>query len=107
MDEVIISAVAYVIVAMGIISLAWLRKANQGITDYLISRMFRYLIALSGVAIMFAVWIMISAHTMVIDELSNRYMIALFLVIMFLLISGAALAAKRIGDLYGFAVKEE
>ncbi len=103
MDDVVLAVIIYVIMSMGFISLAWLRKAGRGITDTLISGLFRYLVALTVVAIAFASWILAMSKIGGFGA-DDFYVISIFLVAIFALISGSALAAKRIGELYGFEV---
>jgi len=106
MDDVVLAVIIYLIIAMGFISLAWLRKAGKSITDTLISGLFRYLVALTIVAIVFACWIMALSKMGPLAGQENFYVISIFLVALFALISGSALAAKKIGEMYGFAVDE-
>ena len=103
MDDAILVVIIYLIIAMGFISLAWLRKAGKGITDTLISNLFRYLVALTIVAIVFACWIMVLLKMEKLAGDSNFYVVTIFLVALFALISGSSLAAKRVGEMYGFA----
>lgn len=106
MDDLIFSIILYVIMAMGILSVAWMRSGMKGITDDLLKRLFRRLVALTMIAIVFAAWILISEIS-VGSQTVHRFVISISLVGMFALISGAALSVKKIGDTYGFNVPEK
>lgn len=104
MDDAIFSVIIYVIVSLGLISLAWLRSGMRGITDELLKNLFRYLVALTVIAIVFSLWVLLSEVGKQRDTLTYRFVVSVSLVAIFALISRASLVVKRIGDTYGFEV---
>ncbi len=105
-DTVFMAAFAAVL-AIGAISLYWVMRGMSGITDTLIKKLFSYMlaliIALITVSLVFVIWISISTELMPANKAMGS-LTYLFIVAILALISGAALAAKRIGDVYGFKV---
>jgi hypothetical protein len=106
MDDVALLAVLYLVISMGFISIVWLRRGMVGITDRVIRGLFRSLTAMTTVALIFAIWIFISMRMGTTEEAFYWVITTVSLVAIFALISNAALAAKRIGDLYGFKVED-
>lgn len=102
MDDVVLLGIVYLVISMGFISILWLRRGVAGITDRVISGLFRSLIAMTAVALVFSIWVFVSTKTGVTYESVTL----LLLVAIFALISRAALTAKQIGELYGFKVTD-
>jgi len=105
MDDISFSIIVYVIVSIGLVSLAWLSTGMKKISDKLLKDLFRKLMALTAVAIAFAFWILVSTVQNVEDSM-YRFVMTVSLVAVFGAISGAAMAAKSISDEYGFKVEE-
>jgi len=106
MDDLSFSIIVYVIVSIGLVSVAWLFGGMKKISDRLLKDMFRRLVALTIVTIAFAFWILLST----LQELEGpvyRFTMLISLVAVFATISGAALSAKKICDEYGFNVPEK
>jgi len=95
------------VLAIGALSLYWVMRGMSGITDTLIKKLFSYMlaliIALITVSLVFVIWISISTELLPANRAMGS-LTYLFIVAILALISGAALAAKRIGDVYGFKV---
>ncbi|MBN2518315.1 MAG: hypothetical protein JXB14_05700 [Candidatus Altiarchaeota archaeon] len=91
---------------MGFISVVWLRKGLRSISDNLIRRMFTYLVLLTFVCFIYATWKFILLQNMSSEALIITFTDAIIITSLFALISGAALCAKQIGELYGFKVGE-
>jgi uncharacterized membrane protein len=105
MDDAVFSVIIYVILSMGLLSVAWLRTGMKGITDNLLKELFRYLSALTMVTIAFTIGILF-IEIMSSSGLVYRTVISISLVAIFALISGAARSVKKIGDVYGFNVPD-
>lgn len=105
MDDAVFSIIIYVILTMGLFSMAWFRTGMKGITDKMLKDLFRYLSALTMVTIVFTIGILF-IEIMSASSLVYRTIIAISLVSIFALISGAALSVKKIGDVYGFNVPD-
>lgn len=105
-DTVFMVALAAVL-AIGALSLYWVMRGMSGITDTLIKKLFSFMlaliIALITVSLVFVIWISISTELLPANKAMGS-LTYLFIVAILALISGAALAAKRIGDVYGFKV---
>ena len=106
MSELIFIFVFYLILAMGFISLVWLRKGLIGITDKVIRRLFIYLLLLTLVCFMYAGWKFVWVQNIYTNLWITAFVDAIIITTLFALISGAALCAKQIGELYGFKVSE-
>ncbi len=106
MDDLIFSLILYVVMAMGMLSVAWFRNGMRGITDPLFKSLFRYLTALTILAVIFAIWVLVSGLRQP-ELLTNRFVTSISLVAIFALLSGASLAVKKIGDMYGFKVDND
>jgi len=104
MDEPIFIFVFYLILAMGFISLIWLRRGFISISDKIIRKLFIYLLSLTLVCFIYAGWKFIGIWSMNGESLITTFIDALFITVFFALISGAALCSKQIGELYGFKV---
>lgn len=106
MNEPVFIFVFYLILAMGFISLVWLRKGFVSITDKVIRKLFIYLLLLTLVCFVYAGWKFIWMQNTGVDAWVVTFVDAISITILFALISGAALCAKQIGQLYGFKVPE-
>lgn len=97
------------IATIGIASVFWARRGMSGVTDALILKLFQYTIALiitsMALSLAFVAWIFIS--TELTDKGATTMASYIFLVAILALISGTALAAKKIGDVYGFKVPDK
>jgi len=103
MDEITFSITIYLVISFGIVSLAWIRSARKVISDDLLKRQFRSLSALILVAILFSLLLL----TMGIQEVDGsfyRSVVSISLIALFALITRSALAARKIGEVYGFKV---
>jgi len=98
------------VAAIGVISVAFVRIGIKGITDKMIRSLFNYIMALivslMAVALLFVVWIS-SKGLVNIDQSSSGLITYLFLISIFVLILGSSLAVKKIGDMYGFRIKDK
>lgn len=105
-DTVFMAAFAAVL-AIGALSIYWVKRGMSGITDGLIKKLFSYMlgliVALITVSLVFVMWVSISTELLPANKAMGS-LTYLFIVAILALISGAALAAKRIGDVYGFKV---
>lgn len=101
MNELFFSLILYIVISMGLISIAWIRTGMKRISDELILALFRYLVALTLTAIIFSLWILLSSN-IIWDSFIFNFVNAIALVAIFALISGAARSVKAISDVYGF-----
>jgi len=105
-DIATIGAIAAVSAA-GFISAFWVRLGMNGITDPLIKRLFKYIMALitslMAISLLFIAW-------MALHDGSPRDMmpmVYLFVLSVSALMLGSSLAVRHIGDEYGFKVEEK
>jgi len=110
MDDMLFAVVFCLVAAIGVISVAFVRIGIKGITDKMIRSLFNYIMALivslMAVALLFVVWIS-SKGLVNIDQSSSGLITYLFLISIFVLILGSSLAVKKIGDMYGFRIKDK
>jgi hypothetical protein len=108
MDTPVFAVIIYIIVSMGMLSIAWIKKAMDRLTDPLIKDLFKNLIVLTIISIAFSMWVIISStYAGEKDITSYQFVISISLVAIFAAISKGALSAKKISDVYGFKVDEQ
>ena len=98
-------------ILMGAVSILWISRGMKGITDPLIQKLFKYImaliVALIAVSLLFITWTYLSPDIQSPDGPTRDPTLYAFLVSISALIIGSSVAVKRIGDEYGFIVKEE
>ena len=105
MDEPIFIFVFYLVLAMGFISLVWLRRGFISISDRILRKLFAYLFFLALVCFIYAGWKFMLVQNIDSNSLANTPIDAIFITVFFAVISGVALCSKQIGDMYGFKVR--
>ncbi len=110
MTSTILLVAVLAILAVGAVSVLWIRRSMKGVTDALIERLFNHVLALiiALAAVLLVLVIFLSTTEPVMDHNGTGWALAMVLVVsMLALISGAAVDIKRIGDVYGFKVGED
>jgi hypothetical protein len=103
--------VSVVMILVGILSVLWISRGMKEISDPLIKKLFKYIMALItaliAVSLVFMVWVSLSPEVNVPEETTKEPTIYVFLVSISALIVGSSIAVKRIGDEYGFKVDDK
>jgi len=111
MNDIFFVVMFCLVAAIGAISIVFVRIGIRGITDKLIRSLFNYVLAmilsLVSISLLFVIWMSSSDHLFGIDKASSGLLIYLFIVSIFIIVLGSALAVKQTGDLYGFRIKEK
>lgn len=110
MNDALFVVMLCLVTAIGVVSIALVRIGIGGITDRMIKSLFNYILALilalMAVSLLFVAWISASDNVN-LDGISSGPLMYAFLVSVFAIVVGSALAVKRTGDMYGFRIKDK
>lgn len=111
MDDLFFIVMFCLVAAIDVISIVLVYIGIRGITDKMIRSLFNYVLAmilsLASVSLLFVIWLSSSDKLFGVDKTSIGLMVYLFIVSVFVVVLGSALAVKHTGDLYGFRIKEK
>lgn len=102
--EILFNIVAYVIIGMGLLAIVWIWQGARKLNKGEIKKLFDYIMLFAVVCFGLAIWNFVYVTTRMDPGLYfiNDAIRAIFAIMLFMVISRAALHIKKIGELYGF-----
>lgn len=111
MTDITFISVFVAILVVGVMSIYWVIRGTRSITDQLISKLFKYIqalfVALVAVSLLFTIWISMPQDLIRPQAGESDLLLCSFLIAISALMLGSSFAVKKIGEAYGFKVKDK
>jgi|GEM_PF-4660415 len=111
MTDIFFPWLAIAALAAGAISVFWIKRSIDSVTDDTIQRLFTHILALIVSMVAIILVLIVTLPHLSCDSLSgdsfNKYTRYILIVSILALISGTAIAVKHIADVYGFKVGDD